>query len=132
MYGVAESTYTPVHAIELRWQVPSNWVRRRSELQRMAIWGAALGPGLVTRNPYAGMACLPLLVVLQPTVTASVLLAMSVGTVHAAARAVAVARMARCHAQSPIPLMGAQIGWRQADGLILLCMAATVGYLALH
>jgi len=51
----------PISVPTVRWQVPSGWMNRRTSAAQVVIWGASLGPGLITRNPYASMWLLPLL-----------------------------------------------------------------------
>ncbi len=60
-YGLAETMRLPLRAPESRWQVPSTWVAGRTSQKRAVVWGVMLGPGVLTRNPYAGMWLVPLL-----------------------------------------------------------------------
>ena len=41
-----------------RWQVPQGLVRNASRRRKLVIWGGILGPGFLTRNPYAGFGML--------------------------------------------------------------------------
>ena len=41
------------------WQVPQTMLIDASPRRRLAVWGALLGPGLLTRNPFAGFGLLP-------------------------------------------------------------------------
>ncbi len=51
------------------WAVPSRWIAGRGNLGRTLIWGLTLGPGLMTRNSYAGMLLLPVLLLACSTPT---------------------------------------------------------------
>jgi hypothetical protein len=60
-YGLIELTGARgLPAPGRRWQVPQTMLINVSPRRRVLVWGAILGPGLVTRNPYAGFGVLPL------------------------------------------------------------------------
>lgn len=122
-YGLSETVGWPLRAPSVSWQVPARWVRGHPAA-RMVIWGIALGPGLVTRNPYAGMGLLPLLLILyqNPMAGAAGLL---FGAVHGGARAMGVLWNQRQVAGGCdiIIVMGQQLRWRLVDGAILLLAA---------
>ncbi len=77
-----------------RWQVPQTMMIDAPPARRVAVWGALLGPGFVTRNPYAGFGLLPLAVAAATVAGSSqaVLLAAAIGLAHSSARAVALLR----------------------------------------
>lgn len=91
-------------------------------------WGTLLGPGLVTRNPYAGIWILPMLLVLHDNLTTAVALGVMTGMVHGAARALGVVHN-RKHmnaSHDPLLILTAQWRWRYMDGLVLLLTAGTL------
>lgn len=85
------------------------------------IWGSTLGPGPITRNPYAGMWLLLFLVALDQHILTAVL----VGAAHGLARAIGTLSNLKSQATtcSAIAAMGEQIRWRYRDGLALLLIA---------
>jgi len=93
-------------------------------------WGTTLGPGLVTRNPYAGMWLLPLLLALNHGLLTAVVVGMAVGTVHGGARVLGVLSnrkqldgdMEYIH----LRILGAQLRWQYFDGLTLLLAAGAL------
>lgn len=118
LYGVIEAFGLPVRAPSLTWQVPQTWVKERSPTARAMIWGVSLGPGLITRNPYAGMWLLLPLIALSPGLLAAAL----VGAFHGASRAVAILRTRHYLGQDNghLLMMGSQLRWRLIDGFVLL------------
>jgi len=83
------------------WQVPQSMLIRVSPRRRVLVWGALLGPGFATRNPYAGFGLLPLAVLALPGVAAGsagagaragLTLAAAIGLAHGTARAGALLR----------------------------------------
>ncbi len=67
IFGLCEVLRIPFRQLGLSWQVPGSWVTGRTAVTQTIIWGACLGPGLMTKNPYAGTWMLPLLLVLAPS-----------------------------------------------------------------
>jgi hypothetical protein len=67
-FGGLETLGLTFRAPSLAWQVPAHWIKGKSISIQAIIWGALLGPGLVTRNPYAGIWILPLLLALHQVV----------------------------------------------------------------
>lgn len=107
-----------------RWQVPSGWVRGISRRQRFAVWGALLGPGFATRNPYAGFWLLPLAIAAVDNVGYGVLLAALIGAAHSATRASALVRDVRnAEANSYLHSTLRSMYWRTVDGFALLVAA---------
>ena len=74
-----------------RWQVPQDMMIGAGRGRRLLIWGAVLGPGFLTRNPYAGFGALPLLAaaavkVAGGSLVAGVCVAALIGAAHGAGR----------------------------------------------
>lgn len=127
VYGLAESLRVPLRTPSARWQVPSGWVVRRRPLVQATIWGIALGPGIVTRNPYASIWLLPLAIAFAPSAEVGAILGAVVGTGHGVARAVGVlANLRAREPEGPLILMGQQLRWRFVDGLLLLATGGAI------
>jgi hypothetical protein len=128
LHGLAETLDLPIRPPGVDWQVPSSWLRGRGSAARLAIWGGALGPGLFTRNPFAGMwFALFALMVVDGLVFGAAAGAV-VGLVHGTARAAGVLANLR-HQHSPrLPwhMMMSQMRFRLADGLGLLGAGALI------
>jgi hypothetical protein len=116
------------------WQVPSRWVDNIPRWRRIATWGALLGPGFATRNPYAGFAMLVLVVCSAGSIQAGVALAAALGLLHSLARAATLLRDTRRGAGSDyLDLIARSMRWRIIDGLALLVIAGTAAMtIALH
>ncbi|HEV2451753.1 MAG TPA: hypothetical protein VGS62_07485 [Streptosporangiaceae bacterium] len=105
------------------WQVPQSLVLGASRRRRILVWGAILGPGFVTRNPYAGFGLLPLLLAALGDARAGLITGAAIGACHGAGRALALLRDTRQvsvteYLQSVLKSMY----WRRADGLALLAL----------
>jgi hypothetical protein len=107
------------------WQVPQDLMIGAGSRRRLLTWGLILGPGFLTRNPYAGFGILPLLVASAGSVRTGLALAAAVGTAHGAGRALALLRDAASPAGDPFTLLLSSLRWRRLDGLLLLAVAAT-------
>ena len=132
-YGIVETAGLPVWRPTLAWQVPAPWIAGRREPVQALIWGATLGPGLVTRNPYAGMWLLPLLVALYHDPLVALGVGVCIGAAHGAARALGVLNN-RKHLgarTAPLALMGWQWRWQVLDGVALLLAAGALTAYAL-
>jgi hypothetical protein len=136
-FGVRETLGQHWRLLGLIWQVPSSWIKGRSAVARALIWGTTLGPGLVTKNPYAGMWLLPLLVALVApahNLLTGVAVGMAVGAAHGGARAIGVLRNRQCIAtdvSAHQKILQAQEHWQYLDGLALLLAAGALGAYAL-
>ena len=132
-YGAAESLHlrrprTPGRS----WQVPQDFMIGASSRRRVLVWGSILGPGFLTRNPYAGFGVLPLLV--AGTVPAAggpggrlalgLAVGVMVGIAHGAGRALALLRDVSRPQGDPFALLLRSLRWRALDGLALLAIAA--------
>jgi hypothetical protein len=107
-----------------RWQVPAKWVRGVSRRRRFVVWGSLLGPGLATRNPYAGFWILPLAVATVDDLGYGVLLAAAIGAAHSTGRELGLLHGVKdvdvnSYLQSTLKSMY----WRMADGFVLLAAA---------
>jgi len=121
------------------WQVPQTMVISASPGRRVVVWGAILGPGFATRNPYAGFGLLPLLVAAMSGVRAALMVGAAIGLAHGSARALALLRDLR---ELPAGSAGDPIGhldlllktvyWRRLDGCILLVIAAAAAAATVH
>ncbi len=131
------------------WQVPQTMLIDAPVRRRVLVWGAFLGPGFATRNPYAGFGLLPLAVAAMPGTGAGLAAGAAVGLAHGTARAVALIRDVRdlrLEPASPVlatagggGVTGSPAGaltthldvllkavrWRRIDGAVLLAAAAT-------
>jgi hypothetical protein len=118
--------------LSLAWQVPSHWIRGRPAIVQTLIWGTSLGPGLITRNPYAGIWLLPFLVVLDRSLHMTIVVGMAAGAAHGGARAIGVLRNRNCMSTDAyLKIMGAQQRWQYLDGLALLLAAGALAAYAL-
>lgn len=134
-YGAAEIAGLGRLAVPgRRWQVPQTMMIDASPWRRVLVWGAVLGPGFATRNPYAGFGLLPIAVVAMAASRpgAAVLLAAVIGLAHGGARAVALLRdISGGQPESPadaaghLDLLLRTVYWRRLDGAMLLAVAAT-------
>jgi len=134
-YGVAEiAGLGRLAAPGRRWQVPQTMMIDASPWRRVLVWGALLGPGFATRNPYAGFGLLPIavaaLTAFQPG--AGVAPAGVIGLTHGGARAVALLRdlasgqqAAAADAAGQLDLLLRTVYWRRLDGAVLLALAVT-------
>ena len=77
------------------WQVPQTMLIDAPVRRRVLVWGALLGPGFATRNPYAGFGLLPLAVASMPGTGAGLAVGAAVGLAHGTARAAALLRDVR-------------------------------------
>jgi len=132
LYGLSEVLGVRIPALNSAWQVPPSWVRSRSRLRDL-IWGATLGPGIMTHNPYAGMWFLPFLIALQPNVWSAFLLGCGIGASHGGARA---ATLLALHSRGVTCSALRMLAWRARcrfiDGLILLVGAGAILGLAVY
>lgn len=126
-YGLAETTgRSGLPPPGRSWQVPSRWVDQVPEWRRLLVWGALLGPGFATRNPYAGFGLLPLTAAATGSPRLGAGLAALLGFLHGAARAAALLRDSRRAATADYLLAVLRsMRWRTLDGIALLVVAGT-------
>jgi hypothetical protein len=106
------------------WQVPQTMVMGVSRWRRILVWGSILGPGFLTRNPYAGFGLLPIVVASAGGVRTAAALAAAIGLAHGTGRALALLRDARPQAGAdPMRLVLTSMYWRTFDGFALLVIA---------
>ena len=129
-FGAHEALGLPQQVPSLAWQVPSGWINRRSPILQALTWGTMLGPGLVTRNPYAGMWLLPLLLALNTNLLMAILVGLAIGAAHGGARALGVLsnreQMDDDMDYAYLSILGAQLRWLYLDGLLLLLAAGAL------
>lgn len=125
VFGIAEVMWLRLSPPSSGWGVPARWVRGRGMPSRTVIWGTLLGPGLVTKNPYAGMWLLPLLMWSAPTAAAGAVVGLGAGLAHGSMRAWGVRSNAR-HGRGGHAIMLRQLYWRYVDGAVLLFAAAAL------
>jgi len=134
-FGALEALGLPSRTPSLAWQVPSDWITGRPPTVQAFIWGAALGPGLVTRNPYAGMWLLPLLLALNSNMPSAFIVGIAVGIAHGGARVLGVLNNRKHMDADPVyvhlTILGAQLRWQYLDGLALLLAAGALGAYAI-
>lgn len=123
VYGISETFGLRFKSPESTWQVPSGWVRGTTT-KKTLIWGSLLGPGLITRNPYAGIWLLPFLIALNH----NILLAVVIGIVHGMARAIGVLKNRKYldNPYSHLIILGSLFRWRSIDGMVLLLVAGVM------
>ena len=122
VYGLGRLWPAGIAPPTIRWQVPAQWVIDRRWASTL-IWGFVLGPGVLTRNPLAGMWMLPVSLALQTDVQSAVGLGAALGALHGAARATAVMRLQPRLASQRRPeleLFASLWRWRMIDGFVLL------------
>jgi hypothetical protein len=129
-YGTREALALPRRVPGLAWQVPSGWINRRPAIVQTLTWGMTLGPGLVTRNPYAGMWLLPLLLALNHGLLTTVGVGVVMGAAHGGARALGVLsnrrQMDSDMEYAHLKILGAQLRWAYIDGLALMLAAGAL------
>ena len=110
-------------------QVPQRMLIGAGARRRVLVWGLYLGPGFLTRNPYAGFGMTVVLVGCAGRPLAALLVAAGAGAAHGSGRALALLRDARVRAAEPFELLLTSLRWRALDGLALLMVggAAIVG-----
>ncbi len=124
-YGIAEvADVNGLWVPGTRWQVPPAFVTKKSSRRILAVWGGLLGPGLATRNPYAGFTALLIGLATFGSIKIGAALAIAVGVAHGTARGLALLRDAReidhlDYLQSVLR----SLYWRRVDGLMLLLLA---------
>jgi hypothetical protein len=115
-----------------RWQVPQDLLIGSSGARRLVVWGTILGPGFLTRNPYAGFGMLVLLAASAGSMPAAIVAATITGVAHAVGRAVALLRDSATAQLEPFPLLLRSLRWQVLDGIALLVVAGaaivTAGY----
>ena len=103
-----------------------------SGARRLVVWGAILGPGFLTRNPYAGFGMLVLLAASIGNLPTAIVIAAAIGASHAAGRAIALLRDSATAQREPFALLLQSLRWRVLDGIALLAVAGaaivTAGY----
>jgi hypothetical protein len=109
------------------WQVPQHLVAGASRPRRILVWGAVLGPGFATRNPYPGFALLVLVIAAVGDVGTGVLAAAAIGIAHGTGRALALLRdTRRVSASDYLNTVMRAMRWRTFDALALLAIGAVV------
>lgn len=120
-FGICETLRIPFRPIGLAWQVPNQWLRGRPAALQTLFWGICLGPGLITRNPYAGIWLLPFLLVLMPNLLIALSLGLAIGVAHGCGRAIGVLRNRRKLDILCTPIVIFEFWrWQFIDGLLLL------------
>jgi hypothetical protein len=124
-YGLAETIgLRALPAPGRGWQVPQSFVRGAPRCRRLLTWGVLLGPGIATRNPYAGFGLLPLVLASLGNLKAGLAVGAAIGTAHGTARAVALVRDAhQIDAAEYLQSVLRSMHWRIADGLVLAFVA---------
>lgn len=140
-YGVTELSGRRGLAVPgRRWQVPQSMVIGASPRRRLLVWGAILGPGFLTQNPYAGFGLLPLAVAAERAAgpAACLALAAAIGLAHGSGRAAALIRDLRRAVLSTtgpgdqLETLLKIVYWRRLDGAALLVAAAAALAVALR
>jgi len=121
-FGLIETLGLPLQSPSLAWQVPAHWLEKRSPAEQAILWGALLGPGLVTRNPYAGIWLLFLLPALNHGLLTIALVGIGIGMAHGTARALGILwnRKQVNRMCTYASIIGAQLRWKYINGIALL------------
>ena len=112
-----------------RWQVPQSMMIGASPGRRLLVWGAILGPGFLTANPYAGFGLLPFAVAAMHEAGRAACLALAtvIGLAHGTARAAAllrdVGRVTPVTATGQLDVLLKTVYWRRFDGAVVLAIA---------
>jgi hypothetical protein len=123
LYGLGELFAPRPRVPGTSWQVPRDWVRQKRLSARAWVWGATLGPGLMTRNPLAGMWLLPLFLLQTGGAMAGLVAGAAAGALHGAGRAVGVIRQIRAGEHYDYYESTARMfRWRYLDGMLLLAV----------
>jgi hypothetical protein len=137
-YGVAEIWGLRWPAPGRRWQVPQDLMIGAGGPRRLVVWGTILGPGFLTRNPYAGFGMLVLLAASIGSLPAAIVVAAAIGAAHACGRAFALLRDSAAARNQPaqyettqhqttqheaFTLLLRSLRWRALDGMALLAIA---------
>jgi hypothetical protein len=151
-YGVTEVFGLRWPAPGRSWQVPQGLLIGVGGSRRLLVWGTILGPGFLTRNPYAGFGMLVLLAASVGRLPAAIVVAAVIGAAHAGGRAVSLLRDSaaaqRKTAQhettqhdtaqhetaprDPFALLLRSLRWRALDGIGMLVIAgAGIGMLVI-
>jgi hypothetical protein len=127
-FGIAEALgRRGVPAPGSRWQVPQGFVRSASRRRKLVLWGAILGPGFLTRNPYAGFGMLVALTTLAGSAWLGLIVAAVTGACHGTGRALAMLRDARqASGAQYLSSVAKSLYWRHCDGLALTAIAAAM------
>jgi hypothetical protein len=127
-FGIVETLGLPVRVPSSTWQVPAQWLRGRPAGVQTLIWGALLGPGLLTRNPYAGIWLLLPLLALSQSVSLAVDIGIAVGITHGSTRALGILHNRTCIADpyAHLLILGKYWLWQYLDGLALLVVAGAL------
>lgn len=130
-YGFGEATLRRRGLLGSRWGVPASWITDRNNALRTAIWGCVLGPGLFTRNPYAGMWFLPLLLANAASPRQGLVLGALTGVAHGVSRMLTIFGSHKCELGSKAAgIMLKRAKYAQLDGRVLLFVAGmTIGLL---
>lgn len=121
-FGFIESFGIPFRRFESKWQVPASWIKGRPSATQALIWGSLLGPGFVTRNPYAGIWLLPPLVGSHQNLGGAIIAGFLIGVTHGVSRATGVLRNRQYLGlnSAALRILGARLRWQLADGIALL------------
>jgi hypothetical protein len=150
-YGVTEVFGLRWPAPGRSWQVPQGLLIGAGG-SRLLVWGTILGPGFLTRNPYAGFGMLVLLAASVGRLPAAIVVAAVIGAAHAGGRAVSLLRdsAAAQHEtaqhetarhetarretalRDPFALLLRSLRWRALDGIGMLVIAGAALVTAGH
>ena len=132
IYGIAEVCSLPLRTVSLTWQVPSGWIKGAGPIRKTWVWGSLLGPGLITRNPYAGIWLLLFMLAFSHHLLVALFFGAGIGAAHGIGRAIGVIKNHICFTsgESDLLILGRVIRWRFFDGILLLFVAGVLaGYL---
>jgi len=127
-FGLLETFGVPVRVPSSTWQVPGHWVRGQSPQIQTLIWGTLLGPGILTRNPYASIWLLLPLLALSQNFMIAIGIGLAVGTAHGIGRALGILYNRKCisNSNAHLLIMGRYWLWQCIDGLALLVIAGAL------
>jgi hypothetical protein len=127
IFGASEALSLRLRPPTSTWQVPRHWVGRHRGLRRQAVgWGATLGPGLLTRNPYASIWLVVPLLAASNSPQAGLFTGIAVGVAHGAMRAGGIGHNALKLPGSVHTALAGYFGWRLLDGECLLLLGTYI------
>jgi hypothetical protein len=129
VYSAAGMLGIRLGTLGTRWQVPARWLRGRPAWQRWLIWGASLGPGFPTRNPYPGFWLL-----LPIACPGGALAFAAVGAAHGFGRAAGIlSNVVRACPMADPTTWGARQRWTTIDRVLMMFGTGLLaGYAMIH
>lgn len=127
VYALAEALSLQLRAPTSTWQVPSPWVTVGSAYRRVWVWGMFLGPGIATRNAYACMWLVPLLLATTPSVALGAAVGAMCGAAHGLGRLVGILDVRQTGLQRTTEVLVLRaLRWRAVDAIFLALVSGAL------